>query len=134
MSVTQLSVKKKINEDLLLERSLSKEDVNRILGAVSYERAFYFYEGIAKPNGEFAVSLSDFCNKIKTLSSECLAFHLKRHDFQNWISKVIGDVELARRLNKIKVKNNTLRNTLYAFVSSRIEELRDAWPILLVLH
>ena len=133
MSITQLSVKKKINEDIL-ERSLSREDVSKILGTVSYERAFYFYEGIAKPNGEFAVSLSDFCSKIRTLSSECLAFHLKRRDFQNWISEVIGDFELARRLNKIKVKDNVLRNTLYAFVNSRIKELKDAWSILLVLQ
>ena len=133
LSITQFSVKKKTNEDML-EKSLSREDVSKILEMVSYERAFYFYEGIAKPNGEFAISLSDFCGKIKTLSSECLAFHLKRHDFQNWISEVIGDVELARRLNKIKVKSNPIRNTLYAFVSSRIEELKDAWPILLVLH
>ena len=133
MSITQLSVKKKIDEDIL-ERSLSREDVSKILGTVSYERAFYFYEGVAKPNGEFAVSLSDFCSKIKTLSSECLTFHLKRRDFQNWISEVIGDFELARRLNKIKVKANVLRNTLYAFVNSRIKELKDAWSILLVLQ
>ena len=133
MSITQLSVKKKIDEDIL-ERSLSREDVSKILEMVSYERAFYFYEGIAKPNGEFALSLSDFCSKIKTLSSECLTFHLKRRDFQNWISEVIGDFELARRLNKIKVKDNVLRNTLYAFVNSRIKELKDAWSILLVLQ
>jgi len=133
MSITQLSVKKKISKDIL-ERSLSREDVSKILGTVSHERAFYFYEGIAKPNGEFAVSLSDFCSKIKTVSSECLAFHLKRRDFQNWISEVIGDFELARRLNKIKVKDNVLRNTLYAFVNSRIKELKDAWSILLVLQ
>jgi hypothetical protein len=133
MSVTQISVKMKRNEDIL-EKSLCREDVSKILGSVSYERAFNFYEGIDQPNGEFAVSLSDFCSKIKIMSSKCLAFHLKRRDFQNWISEVIGDVELARRLNKINVKDNALRNTLYAFASSRIQELKDVWPILLVLQ
>jgi len=133
MSVTKLSRKRKESENGL-ERSLSKEDVSKILGTVNYEKAFYFYEGIAKPTGEFAVSLSDFCNKINAVSPECLAFHLKRGDFQKWINAVIGDVELARRMSKIKVKDNALRSTLHAFVSSRIKELKETWPILLALH
>jgi len=133
MSATKLSRKMKKSEDLL-EKSLNKEDVSKILGTLTYEKAFYFYEGIAKPTGEFAASLSDFCNKINTVSSECLVFHLKRGDFQKWISEIIGDVELARRISKIKVKDNAVRNTLYAFVSSRINELKDTWPILLALH
>jgi len=133
MSVTKLHRKRKESVDSL-EKSLSKEDVSKILGTVTYDRAFFFYEGVAKPNGEFAVSLSDFCNKINAVSSECLAFHLKRRDFQKWIEEVIGDVELARRLSKIKVKDNALRNTLYAFVSNRINELKETWPILLALH
>jgi hypothetical protein len=133
MSVIKISTNKKENEDLLA-KSLSRDYVSKILGTVTYERSFQFFDGTAKPTGEFAVSLSDFCNKIRTLSSECLAFHLKRRDFQKWISEVIGDVELAGRLNKIKVKNSALRDTLYAFVSSRIQELKEAWLILLVLQ
>jgi len=128
------SPRKKSQSEVSLERSLSREEVTKILEAVTYNRAFYFYEGIGKPNGEFAVSLSDFCNKINTVSSESLAFHLKRRDFQNWISEVIGDVELANRMDKIKVKDNALRGTLQAFVSNRIKELQDSWPVLLALH
>jgi hypothetical protein len=117
-----------------LQRSLSKEEISKILGTVTYDRAFYFYNGVGKPNGEFAVSLSDFCSKINVVNSESLAFHLKRRDFQNWLSEVIGDTDLAKRLDKIKVKNNALKSTLHAFVSSRIKELQDAWPILLTIH
>ncbi len=117
-----------------LQRSLSKEEISKILGTVTYDRAFYFYNGVGKPNGEFAVSLSDFCSKINVVNSESLAFHLKRRDFQNWLSEVIGDTDLAKRLDKIKVKNNALRSTLHAFVSSRIKELQDSWPILLTIH
>jgi len=125
---------RKKDADEPLERSLSREEVSRILGTVTYDRAFYFYHGIGKPNGEFAVSLSDFCNKISAVSAESLAFHLKRRDFQNWIGEVIGDTELAKRLDKIQVKDNALRNTLQAFVGNRIKELQDAWPILLAIH
>lgn len=117
-----------------LERSLSREEVSKILGTVAYDRAFYFYDSIGKPNGEFAVSLSDFCSKINVVRSESLAFHLKRRDFQNWISGVIGDVELAKRMDKIQVKDNALRSTLHAFVSNRIKELQDSWPILLAIQ
>jgi len=128
------SRKKKDQSEVSLERSLSQEEVSKILGTVAYDRAFYFYDGIDKPNGEFAVSLSDFCNKINMVSSESLAFHLKRRDFQNWISEVIGDVELAKRMDKIQVKGNALRSTLHAFASNRIKELQDSWHILLAVQ
>jgi len=128
------STRKKSKSEVSLERSLSREEVSKILGTVAYERAFYFYDGVGKPNGEFAVSLSDFCSKINMVSSESLAFHLKRQDFQNWINEVIGDVELANRMGKIKVNDNALRSTLHAFVSNRIKELQDSWPILLAVH
>jgi len=128
------STRKRDKSEVSLERSLSQEEVSKILGTVAYERAFYFYNGVSNPNGEFAVSLSDFCNKINVVSSESLAFHLKRRDFQNWISEVIGDIELAKRMDKIQVKDNALRSTLHAFVSNRIKELQDSWPILLAIH
>lgn len=131
--MSKISVKDEIKEDPL-EKSLSREDISKILGTVSYERAFHFYEEVATPNGEFAVSLADFCCKTKKLSSKCLGFHFKRCDFQNWIYVIIGDFELARRLNNIRVKDNALRATLYAFVKSRINELKDAWSVLIVLQ
>ena len=132
--IAKTSVKKQNQSDLYLQKSLSREEVARILGTVTYDRAFYFYNGVGKPSGEFAVSLSDFCSKIIVVSSESLAFHLKRRDFQSWIKEVIGDTDLASRLDKIQVKNNALRSTLQAFVSNRIKELQDSWPILLTIH
>jgi len=128
------STRKKDKSEVFLERSLSREEVSKILGTVAYDRAFYFYDSIGKPSGEFAVSLSDFCNKINVVSSESLAFHIKRRDFQNWIKEVIGDVELAKRMDKIQVKDNAFRSTLHAFVGNRIKELQDSWPILLAVQ
>jgi len=131
---TKKSTRRKKTDEVPLERSLSREEVSKILETVTYDRAFYFYNGIGKPTGEFAISLSDFCNKINIVDSECLAFHLKRQDFQKWISEAIGDFELAKRMDKIQVKDNALRSTLHAFVSNRIKELQDSWPILLAIH
>ena len=132
--IAKTSAKKKSLSDPYLQKSLSREEVARILGTVTYDRAFYFYNGVGKPSGEFAVSLSDFCSKVNVVTGESLVFHLKRRDFQNWISEVIGDKDLATRLDKIQVKNNALRSTLQAFVSNRIKELQDSWPILLAIH
>jgi len=132
--VTKKTPRKKEETKTSLERSLSREEVAKILETVTYDKAFYFYNAIGNPNGEFAISLSDFCNKINRVNPESLAFHLKRRDFQNWINKIIGDTELAKRIDKIQVKDNALRSTLHAFVSNRIKELQDSWPILLALH
>jgi len=132
--IAKKSTKKRDQSEVSLERSLSQEEVSKILGTVTYDRAFYFYNSIGKPNGEFAVSLSDLCSKINVVNPESLAFHLRRRDFQNWIREVIGDVELAKRMDKIQVKDNALRSTLHAFVSSRIKELQDSWPVLLAIH
>ena len=127
-------VTKRNQSQELLQKSLSKEEVARILATVTYDRAFWFYNGLGKPSGKFAVSLLDFCNKLNVVSLESLVFHLKRRDFQNWISEVIGDVDLASRLDKVQARKNTLRGTLNAFVSNRIKELQDSWPILLTIQ
>ena len=128
------TVAKRSPSQEFLQKSLTKEQVARILSTVTYERAFWFYNGLGKPSGEHAISLLDFCNKLKVVSYESLIFHLKRRDFQNWISEVIGDADLASRLDKIQAKNNALRGTLCAFVSNRIKELQDSWPILLTIQ
>jgi len=128
------TIARRSQSQMYLQKSLTKEQVTRILSTVTYDRAFWFYNGLGKPSGEHAISLLDFRNKLKVVSSESLVFHLKRRDFQNWISEVIGDADLASRLDKIQAKNNSLRSTLYAFVSNRIKELQDSWPILLTIQ
>jgi len=113
---------------------LGKETVSKILGTVSYNRAFFFYEEIGKPIGEAAVSLSDFCNKIEQIPSKSLVFHLKRGDFENWIREVIGDMELAGRIGNIRAKKeHTLKKKLYQCVSDRITELKEMWTISLTM-
>jgi len=131
--VTKKSPRKKEETKTSLERSLSREEVAKILETVTYDKAFYFYNAIGNPNGEFAISLSDFCNKINTIAPKSLVFHLKRGDFENWVREIIGDIELSERIGKLKrsktvlKSEKTLRNKLNATVKERISELQDLW-------
>jgi len=118
---------------------LSRDAISKILGTVVYERAFFFYESVGKPTGDFSISLVDFCSKIKTMSTKSLAFHLKRGDFENWIRDVIGDVELSDRVASLKEKKTvwkretTIRSKLHSIVKDRIAELQDKWHQALTL-
>ncbi|MGD8566367.1 MAG: DUF5752 family protein [Candidatus Bathyarchaeota archaeon] len=117
---------KKEKPDVVTKKTreeLSKSKVQAILRTVSPEKAFYFYEGLRKPTGHVATSLVDFRNKINSVESESLAFHLKRKDFWNWIKIVIGDSELATRISNISAQAFDFRNRLYTMVSARIKEL-----------
>lgn len=131
--MTQTSQLKAENrEDFALE-NLNRELIQKILGNVVHDKAFFFYENIGKPSGDIAVSLSDFCNKINTITSKSLAFHLKRGDFENWTQEIIGDIELSKRIRKLKTRKTiwkndaSLRTKLHATVRDRIAELQDLW-------
>jgi len=105
----------------------------RILRTVNDEQAFYFYEDFGKPTGENAKSLSDFLEKTKSAKLESLLFHLQRKDFKNWIEKTLGDLELARKLERIPHSSNeNLRTRIQTILENRIKELRKASTTLLV--
>jgi len=112
---------------------LSRDTISKILGTVVYDRAFFFYEDIGKPTGDFSTSLTDFCEKVNKISAKSLAFHLKRGDFENWIREVIGDIELSNRLVKLKENKRarskvaSLRTKMQQTVKDRITELQDMW-------
>ena len=110
-----------------------KAEAVKILRTVGNEVAFYFYEAIGKPTGESANSLSDFLEKIKSVKLESLVFHLQRRDFQNWISKILGDSKLANRVGRIPLSHDDeLRTKIQEVVEGRIKELGEASLTLLV--
>jgi len=131
--MTQTSMLKINNQEDLAITSPNRDRIQKILGNIVHDKAFFFYEDIGKPTGDFAASLSDFCNKINTINPKSLAFHLKRGDFENWIQETIGDSELAQRIRKLKISKTTrkneatLRNKLHTAVRDRISELQDLW-------
>jgi hypothetical protein len=112
---------------------LSRDLITRILGTVVRDKAFFFYTEIAQPTGDYAVSLLDLYNKMNTTPPKSLTFHLKRGDFENWIREVMGDSELASRINKLKKlkttwkSETTMRRKLCAAVENRVTELQELW-------
>ena len=103
---------------------LKQAEIQKILKTVPHEKAFYFYEGIGKPTGQVAASLTEFCNKINTVPSTCLVFHLKRKDFENWIRKTIRDSQLPKKIGNINPNDFNLKTKLYATVNMHIKELK----------
>jgi len=116
--------KKRVPKKRLLEVNL---DATRILRTVGDQEAFYFYEAFGKPTGESTRSLSDFLEKVKSVKSESLLFHLQRKDFQNWIKETLGDSKLARKIGRIVPScNEDIRTKIYSAVENRIKELNTA--------
>jgi hypothetical protein len=94
------------------------------LRTVGEQEAFYFYEAVGKPTGEVARNLSDFLDKVKTVKSESLVFHLQRMDFPNWVGKTLGDSILAEKLGKIsRLSNGNIRTNISKTVKNHIKEL-----------
>jgi hypothetical protein len=99
----------------------------QVLRTVGNQEAFYFYEAVDKPTGEVAKNLSDFLDKVKSIKSESLAFHLQRKDFQNWVQKILGDSELARELGQISSsRSDDIRMKIQETVENRIRELKGS--------
>jgi hypothetical protein len=108
------------------------EAVN-ILRTVRDQEAFYFYEAVGKPTGEIAKSLFDFLEKVKSVKSESVMFHLEREDFQNWVEKTLGDSKLAGELGGIIASNSDdVRTSICKTVENRIKELRESCATQLV--
>jgi hypothetical protein len=102
-------------------------DETKILRTVRTNEAFYFYEAIGKPTGEVARNLSGFLDKVKSIKTESLMFHLQRKDFESWVAKTLGDPELAAELERIRSSNHgdDVRTSLCKTVRDRIRELNE---------
>lgn len=93
---------------------------------VSDQEAFYFYEDIGKPTGLNARNIHDFLEKVKTVKTESLLFHLQRRDFQNWVEKILGDTRLAREIGRINTSNgDDVKMIMTETIQNRIKELRE---------
>jgi len=114
-------------------QTLERDIIATILGTVVYDKAFFFFEDMGKPTGQYATSLSDFSIKIGKVPVKCLTYHLNRTDFEDWIRDIIGDDELSRRIRELKSvdttwkNDSTVRGNLQALVLSRIIELQYLW-------
>ncbi|HJW97895.1 MAG TPA: DUF5752 family protein [Candidatus Bathyarchaeia archaeon] len=105
----------------------------KFLRTVQDSEAFYFYEAVGKPTGEFAKNLTEFLDKVKSVKSECLLFHFQRSDFHNWFEKTLGDDKLARKLAEIASTNSDeVRSNVCKTVENRLRELTKPTAAILV--
>ena len=98
----------------------------RSLRNLSREEAFYFFASIGNYSGESAASLKEFLEKIGSVNTKSLEFHLQREDFEKWVNGTLGDAKLAAQIKELRHQNITaenLRAQLCLVVARRLKEL-----------
>lgn len=105
---------------------LDKATVSRIMRTVPRHEGFHFFREVGDSTGKVATSLADFSEKMRIIDIRSVNFHFKRQDFEKWTRDMIGDAELARRINKIRkdTHGERLRNEIIQIVKRRLEELK----------
>jgi alpha-amylase len=105
---------------------MTLDAASKILRTVPREKAFYFFTSIGNYTGVSASSLKEFMERIGEVNVKSLEFHLYRGDFEKWMAEVLQDTELAgdiRRLQKLSLTGNGLRDQLSFTVSRRLKRL-----------
>ena len=97
----------------------------RILRTVPINNGFMFFTNIEEYTGDYATSLSDFCDKIETIPIASIAFHFGRGDFEKWSKGTLGDEYLARKFNRIRKpsEKEKLRNSVQRVARRRLNQL-----------
>lgn len=83
---------------------------------------FLFETGIGRYTGLSAKSLKDFCELVKTVDVAALEFHVSRGDFENWITTVLDDTQLASEFTRIRestLRGESLRNKIVSVTEAR---------------
>ena len=89
---------------------------------VSSELGFNFYVDVDKPLGFSAQSIGEFYRLIKQVCSDSVEFHLFRGDFENWLTDVCKDFELAQAFAALKtdgLRGEDLRKALLKAMDSK---------------
>ncbi|MCS7114948.1 MAG: DUF5752 family protein [Nitrososphaerota archaeon] len=98
----------------------------KILRRVPDNNGFFFFRDIGQYIGVYAVSLADFCQKLKTVDLKSVEFHSKRGDFDKWIETTVGDAYLAEEIRKLErtLNGEELRRAICMTVEARVNELK----------
>lgn len=105
---------------------MNTENMPESVRTLPREKAFYFFTSIGNYTGVSAASLKEFVERINEVNVKSLEFHLYRGDFEKWIAETLEDKELAediRKLQKISLAGDALRNQLSMVVSKRVKRL-----------
>jgi DNA-binding HxlR family transcriptional regulator len=104
------------------------ESTKKIYSAVPREKCFYFYTGVGpeKFTKMSACSLSDFKEKAEKVDLRSLEFHTQRGDIARWFKDVLGEPELAKEFDRLRMLNvygEVLRTRMARLIDARIERL-----------
>ena len=93
---------------------------------VPRHEGFHFFKGLGESTGKVATSLADFSEKLRTVDIRSVNYHFRRGEFEKWIRDEIGDVELSRRIGRIRKETHgeKLRNEIIEIIKGRLEELK----------
>lgn len=94
--------------------------------ALPEPKQFYFCDKQGRYLGRAAANLWEYREAIRDVPAESLEYHLTRGDFERWLTAVLRDDELARRLHKLNSRALTgeaLRKALLEAVIQRYDEL-----------
>ena len=106
----------------------SSNETKNPLRVVPQAQGFHFYTAFGDYCGVSVHSLEEFADALQYVCSEAIVFHFKRGDFQNWIRDIIGDSELARKIDDIKMCDRHLaaescRKEIMEIVNVRLLQL-----------
>ena len=96
-----------------------------LINTVPFEKSFQFYIELGKNTGITSSSTVEFAEKLQIVPIQSVTFHFQRQDFQRWFINVIGDEELANRIDQINLwthDDENLRKKLSETVQNRIAE------------
>ncbi len=110
-----------------MKANVDRASASEMLRTVPPDKSFLFFEDIGKYTGRLATNLDDFCEIIRTIDIKSLTFHFRRGDYERWISESLHDVQLARRLKRIKKSSSgdELRKNMLHVVGRRLDELHN---------
>lgn len=110
-----------------MKTNVREVNASKILRTVPPDQAFLFFEEMGKYTGRSARNLDEFFEIVETIDTRSLTFHFRRRDFDKWIGESIRDVQLARRLKRIKesISGEELRNKILGVVRRRLNELNE---------
>ena len=112
------------------KRLEANKKIVAILRNVPYEKGFHFYTAPGSFTGETATSLDAFEKKLQIAVADSVEFHFQRGDFQKWINDTLGDSELSKRVDSIKLTLpvEDLRKELLAIIQTCIAQLKRELP------
>lgn len=100
-----------------MAKNIKKEQAEKLLSDVGSGVVFFLH------SGGVLKSMSELHQALKAMPKETFCFHVtkERNDFANWIRDIIGDVDLAKSLTRIRTKGTAVKK-----IGDRIKALEKA--------